>query len=62
MQAIRTDGTVIENLFIAGNDGLGNIMATGAEYPIGGDAGMFVIGSGSIAGEEAAKISKDFER
>ena len=28
----------------------------------GGDAGMFVIGSGSIAGEEAAKLSKEFER
>lgn len=62
MKAVRTDGTVIENLFIAGNDGLGNIMATGAEYPIGGDAGMFVIGSGSIAGDEAAKLSKDFEK
>lgn len=62
MQAVRADGTEIENLFIAGNDGLGNIMATGAEYPIGGDAGMFVIGSGSIAGEEVAKLSKEFER
>ena len=56
MQAVRADGTAIENLFIAGNDGFGNIMATGAEYPIGGDAGMWVFGSGSIAGERAAAL------
>lgn len=59
MQAVKEDGTVIENLFIAGNDGLGNIMATGAEYPIGGDAGMFVFGSGYIAGEKAAEMAID---
>jgi len=57
MQAVRPDGTAIENLFIAGNDGFGNIMSTGAEYPIGGDAGMFVFGSGSIAGEQAATLA-----
>lgn len=57
MQAVRTDGTVIENLFVAGNDAFGNIMATGAEYPIGGDAHMFAFGSGSVAGEEAARIA-----
>lgn len=57
MQAVKADKTAIENLFIAGNDGFGNIMATGAEYPIGGDAGMFVFGSGYIAGEEAAHIA-----
>lgn len=59
MQAVRADGTAIENLFVAGNDGFGNIMATGAEYPIGGDAGMWVFGSGSIAGERAAALAKN---
>lgn len=58
MQAVRPDGSAIENLFITGNDGFGNIMATGAEYPIGGDAGMFVFGSGSTAGEQAAALVK----
>ncbi|MGI5929308.1 FAD-binding protein [Pseudoflavonifractor sp.] len=57
MQAVREDGTAIENLFVAGNDGFGNIMATGAEYPIGGDAGMWVFGSGYIAGEQAAALA-----
>lgn len=57
MQAVREDGSPIENLFVVGNDGFGNIMATSAEYPIGGDAGMFVFGSGSIAGEQAAALS-----
>lgn len=57
MQAVREDGTAIENLFVAGNDGFGNIMATGAEYPIGGDAGMWVFGSGYIAGEKAAALA-----
>ena len=58
MQAVRPDGTAIDNLFVTGNDAFGNIMSTGAEYPIGGDAGMFVFGSGSIAGEEAALLTK----
>lgn len=58
MRAVRADGSAIENLFIAGNDGFGNIMATGAEYPIGGDAGMWVFGSGYLAGENAAKLVK----
>ncbi len=58
MQAVKADGSVIENLFVAGNDGFGNIMATGAEYPIGGDAGMWVIGSGYLAGENAAELAK----
>lgn len=58
MQAVREDKTVIENLFVIGNDGFGNIMATGAEYPIGGDAGMFVFGSGYVAGEKAAELIK----
>ena len=57
MQAVREDGAAIENLFVAGNDGFGNIMATGAEYPIGGDAGMWVFGSGYIAGEQAALVA-----
>jgi len=57
MQVVREDGSIIDNLFIAGNDGFGNIMATGAEYPIGGDAGMWVFGSGNIAGENAAKFA-----
>ena len=57
MQAVREDGTAIENLFVAGNDSLGNLMSTGAEYPIGGDAGMWVYGSGYLAGESAAKVA-----
>ncbi len=58
MRAVRTNGTAIENLFIAGNDGFGNIMATGAEYPIGGDAGMWVFGSGYLAGANASELAK----
>lgn len=59
MRAVRTDGTAIENLFVAGNDSFGNIMATGAEYPIGGDAGMWVFGSGYLAGSNAAQLIKE---
>ena len=33
MQAVREDGTAIENLYVVGNDSFGNIMSTGAEYP-----------------------------
>lgn len=58
MRAVRADGTAIANLFIAGNDGFGNIMATGAEYPIGGDAGMWVFGSGYLAGANGAELAK----
>ncbi|MDO4548488.1 MAG: FAD-binding protein, partial [Clostridia bacterium] len=58
MQAVRNDESVLENLFIAGNDSFGNIMATGAEYSIGGDAGMWCFGSGYIAGIEAVNVAK----
>ena len=59
MQAVKTDGTsTIQNLFVIGNDSFGNIMATGAEYSIGGDAGMWCFGSGEIAGIEAAAYCK----
>ena len=54
MQAVREDGTAIENLYVVGNDSFGNIMSTGAEYSIGGDAGMWCFGSGYVAGMTAA--------
>ena len=57
MQAVREDGGAIENLFVVGNDSFGNIMATAAEYSIGGDAGMWCFGSGVIAGGEAAALA-----
>lgn len=56
MQAVREDGTVIDNLFVIGNDSFGNIMSTGAEYSIGGDAGMWCMGSADIAGKTAAQM------
>lgn len=56
MQAVREDGSAIENLFVVGNDSFGNIMATGAEYSIGGDAGMWCFGSGEIAAKEAVAL------
>ena len=54
IQAVRADGTVIDNLYVVGNDSFGNIMSTGAEYSIGGDAGMWCLGSGYIAGIDAS--------
>ena len=54
MQAMREDGSAIDNLYVVGNDSFGNIMSTGAEYSIGGDAGMWCLGSGFVAGTYAS--------
>ena len=56
MQAVRADGSAIENLFVVGNDSFGNIMSTGAEYSIGGDAGMWCMGSADVAAKTAAAM------
>lgn len=56
MQAVREDGSAIENLFVVGNDSFGNIMSTGAEYSIGGDAGMWCMGSADVAAKTAAAM------
>lgn len=56
MQAVRTDGSAIENLFVVGNDSFGNIMSTGAEYSIGGDAGMWCMGSADVAAKTAIEM------
>ena len=56
MQAVRTDDSAIENLFVVGNDSFGNIMSTGAEYSIGGDAGMWCMGSADVAAKTAIEM------
>ena len=56
MQAVREDGTAIDNLFVVGNDSFGNIMSTGAEYSIGGDAGMWCMGSADVAAKTAVQM------
>lgn len=56
MQAVRADGSAIENLFVVGNDSFGNIMSTGAEYSIGGDAGMWCMGSADVAARTAVQM------
>lgn len=56
MQAVRADGSAIENLFVVGNDSFGNIMSNGAEYSIGGDAGMWCMGSADVAAKTAAAM------
>lgn len=56
MQAVRADGSAIENLFVIGNDSFGNIMSTGAEYSIGGDAGMWCMGSADVAAKTAVQM------
>lgn len=58
MQAVRADGSAIENLFVVGNDSFGNIMSTGAEYSIGGDAGMWCMGSADVAAKTAVQMIK----
>lgn len=57
MQVVRTDGTVIENLFMVGCDSLGNLMATGCDYPLGGHAAMWAVSGGNIAGRVAVEVA-----
>lgn len=57
MQVVKTDGSVIENLFLTGTDSLGNIMITGAEYPTGGDAHTWAMAGGYIAANKAMELA-----
>lgn len=57
MQVVKTDGSIIENLFLVGTDSLGNIMITGAEYPTGGDAHTWAMSGGYIAANKAMELA-----